>query len=89
MAASTHLCRYRTRPLDKERSTDLIEDYRFESVRALLKSVGDVERILARVALGSARPRDLTRLCDSLATLPQLRAELSGIDPTQGHQRDC
>lgn len=67
--------------------TDLIEDYRFESVRALLKSVGDVERILARVALGSARPRDLTRLCDSLATLPQLRAELSGIDPTQGHQR--
>lgn len=67
--------------------TDLIEDYRFESVRALLKSVGDVERILARVALGSARPRDLTRLCDSLATLPQLRAELSGIDPTRGHQR--
>ncbi len=29
--------------------------------------------------MGSARPRDLTRLCDSLAALPQLRGELSGI----------
>ena len=58
----------------------LLDAYRFESVRERLKSVGDVERILARVALGSARPRDLTRLCDSLATLPQLRSALADED---------
>jgi DNA mismatch repair protein MutS len=65
---------------------DLIKDYRFESVRTLLKAVGDVERILARVALGSARPRDLTRLCDSLAALPQLRVELSSIHTDQSRR---
>ena len=38
--------------------------------------MGDMERILTRVALRSARPRDLTRLLSSLQALPQLRAEL-------------
>jgi hypothetical protein len=37
---------------------------------ALLRGVGDVERILARVALKSARPRDLTTLADALGRLP-------------------
>ncbi|MEZ5567721.1 MAG: DNA mismatch repair protein MutS [Halioglobus sp.] len=54
----------------------LCENYAFEPLRSLLKSVGDMERILTRVALRSARPRDLTRLHLSLAALPQLRAEL-------------
>ena len=35
-----------------------------------------MERILTRVALRSARPRDLTRLLDSLAVLPQIASEL-------------
>jgi len=52
-------------------------DYHFEPVRELLKPIGDMERILARVALGSARPRDLSRLCQSLAALPALRNELN------------
>jgi len=55
----------------------LCDDYYYETVRGALKGVGDMERILTRVALGSARPRDLTRLHSSLATLPQLRAELA------------
>lgn len=55
----------------------LSEDYRFETLRDHLKHVGDMERILARVALRSARPRDLTRLCHSLAQLPQLQSILS------------
>ncbi|RAH39244.1 DNA mismatch repair protein MutS [Halomonas sp. SL1] len=42
-----------------------------------LKAIGDVERILARVALYSARPRDLARLRDALAALPELEAELA------------
>ncbi|MCY4045269.1 MAG: DNA mismatch repair protein MutS [Cellvibrionales bacterium] len=37
-----------------------------------LKSIGDMERILTRIALRSARPRDLTRLQLSLATIPTL-----------------
>src|SRR6185369_8423341 len=37
----------------------------------------DLERILARIALASCRPRDLTRLKDSLAALPGIKAALS------------
>ena len=39
-----------------------------------------MERILARVALRSARPRDLTQLRASLALLPALRAALAALD---------
>ncbi|MCB1679749.1 MAG: DNA mismatch repair protein MutS [Halioglobus sp.] len=56
------------------------DDYRYASVREALKPIGDMQRILTRVALRSARPRDLTRLRSSLLVLPQLRAALSGAD---------
>jgi DNA mismatch repair protein MutS len=56
----------------------LCENYAYESVRNALDPVGDMERILTRVALRSARPRDLTRLLSSLQALPQLQIELSG-----------
>jgi DNA mismatch repair protein MutS len=46
----------------------------------LLRAIGDVERVLARVALRSARPRDLVQLRSSLAGLPPLRAALAVID---------
>jgi DNA mismatch repair protein MutS len=52
----------------------------FTAVTDALAPIGDVERILARVALRSARPRDLVQLRASLAALPQLRAMLSGFD---------
>ena len=55
---------------------DLLENYRYEPLREVLKEVGDVERILSRVALRSARPRDLTRLAQSLACFPTLRTQL-------------
>jgi len=58
----------------------LLHNYRFEALRELLKGIGDMERILARIALRSARPRDLTRLTDSLSRLPQLRQQISQID---------
>ncbi|MGB5102712.1 MAG: DNA mismatch repair protein MutS, partial [Steroidobacteraceae bacterium] len=51
-----------------------------EAVHAQLRSVGDVERILARVALRSARPRDLAGLRDALGQLPALHELLQGID---------
>ena len=50
----------------------LLQNYAFESVRAGLKPIGDMQRILTRISLRSARPRDLTRLCDSLNALPEL-----------------
>tara|TARA_R110000772_G_scaffold182750_2_gene294056 strand:- start:10261 stop:12783 length:2523 start_codon:yes stop_codon:yes gene_type:complete len=55
----------------------LCTDYQHEPVRAALKPIGDMERILSRVALRSARPRDLTRLRSSLAALPALREALA------------
>jgi len=45
-----------------------------------LRNIGDIERILARVALRSARPRDIARLRDALAILPELSDLLSAID---------
>ncbi len=51
----------------------------FEKLSEKLRAVGDLERILARVALRSARPRDLTQLRASLAVLPALRAQLGLI----------
>ena len=50
----------------------LTQDYAFETTRHALKPIADLERILARVALRSSRPRDLTRLRDSLWALPAL-----------------
>src|SRR3546814_2357672 len=47
-----------------------------EILRISLKDISDVERILARVALRSARPRDLAGLSASLAALPDVAAAL-------------
>lgn len=51
-----------------------------ELLRASLKDISDVERILARVALRSARPRDLAGLSASLAALPNVAAALDPCD---------
>ncbi|TCO80972.1 DNA mismatch repair protein MutS [Plasticicumulans lactativorans] len=51
-----------------------------EPLRELLRGVPDVERILARVALRSARPRDLAGLRGALARLPSLAPVLGGVD---------
>lgn len=58
----------------------LCENYVYEPVRNALRPVGDMERILTRVALRSARPRDLTRMLSSLLALPQARAELASLN---------
>ena len=53
-------------------------------------TIGDLERILARVALRSARPRDLAQLRDALASLPALRAALAALRraAARGARRD-
>ena len=45
-----------------------------------LKTIADLERIAARIALGSARPRDLSALRDSLLTLSTFRLPLHGLN---------
>ena len=60
----------------------LIEARRYESLREILRGVGDLERILARVALRSARPRDLSTLRDGLKLAPQLRESIDGAEST-------
>jgi DNA mismatch repair protein MutS len=49
-------------------------------VREAFRALGDLERILTRVALRSARPRDLSTLRDGLALLPTLRTLLVPLD---------
>jgi len=46
----------------------------------LLRGIGDIERILARIALKSARPRDLHQLRHAFAALPGLQAQLATLD---------
>ncbi|HEX7417397.1 MAG TPA: DNA mismatch repair protein MutS, partial [Steroidobacteraceae bacterium] len=58
----------------------LLNDREFEALREQLRAVGDIERILARVALRSARPRDLVQLRSALGALPAARATLAGIE---------
>ena len=58
----------------------LLNDYHFESIQPALKDIGDIERILARISLRSARPRDLARLRDALNALPALQSVLADLD---------
>ncbi len=59
---------------------NLIQDYRFELLQPLLRQIGDIERIVSRIALGSARPRDLSTLRNSLHVIPALHQEFVAMD---------
>ncbi len=60
----------------------------WQALAEVLGGIGDVERILARVALKTARPRDLATLRDSLALLPALHQLLDGLDTPLIRQLD-
>ena len=60
--------------------TCLLDGYRFEKLQPQLKEIGDIERILARIGLRNARPRDLARLRDALSALPQLQVAMTELD---------
>ncbi|WP_339777985.1 DNA mismatch repair protein MutS [uncultured Methylophaga sp.] len=57
---------------------NLIEQDVIAAVQTLLKPLGDIERIVTRVALSSARPRDFVQLRRMLTALPNLHQSLSG-----------
>ena len=50
-------------------------------IQKILRRFSDVERITARLALKSARPRELAGLRDSLKLLPELRSALPDAAP--------
>ena len=52
----------------------------YRAVREALKPVADIERILARVALRSARPRDLAGVALTLNGLPAIAAAIAALD---------
>jgi DNA mismatch repair protein MutS len=56
---------------------DLMGDARHALLAGGLRAIGDLERILARVALRSARPRDLVQLRAALGALPDVHTALS------------
>ena len=58
-----------------------------QSLRPALKSIGDLERILSRVALGSAPPRDLTKLRDALLALPAVQGHLPPLGEAEPPSR--
>ncbi|MBV4541116.1 MULTISPECIES: DNA mismatch repair protein MutS [Pseudomonas] len=58
----------------------LLDGYRFEKLQPQLKEIGDIERILARIGLRNARPRDLARLRDALGALPELQNAMSELE---------
>ena len=63
---------------------DAVEDFAFRStartkLRDALKNVHDIERLVARAALGSAGPRDLVSLRQSIAAIPRVRLVLDDV----------
>lgn len=58
---------------------ELKEQALFSDIHPVVKQIGDIERILARLALRSARPRDLARLRHAMQQLPELAQALSSL----------
>ncbi len=61
----------------------LLDSDRHRELRALLNEIPDLERIITRVVLGSARPRDLAGLRSGLDRVPALRQWLKSCEPVE------
>ena len=64
----------------RESVRQLLDNGGYDYLRGLLRGTGDAERILARVALKSARPRDLIALADTLNRLPGIQQFLGLLE---------
>lgn len=79
------LSRWLNRPLRDHRilneRLDLLESLEekqaHESIREALSNVGDLERLVTRIVLKTARPRDLTQLRRILQNTPEIVAEIA------------
>ena len=59
--------------------TELLAQPAYEAIQTILKGMADVERALTRIALQTARPRDLTLLRSTLSLLPKLQTALQPL----------
>jgi DNA mismatch repair protein MutS len=57
----------------------LLDDVDLAMLRSALREVGDLERIVGRLALGRASPRDLARLRTALGQFPALTRTLGEL----------
>jgi DNA mismatch repair protein MutS len=84
------LRRWLNRPLRDEKRieqrqhaiADILANDVVDAIQDLLKGIADVERALSRIALMTARPRDLTLLRSTLAVLPKLQPVLNPLTST-------
>jgi DNA mismatch repair protein MutS len=60
----------------------------YTNLHSVLRSIGDIERIITRIALKSARPRDLVQLRSALASLPDIHNKLACFIPSKNNQGD-
>jgi DNA mismatch repair protein MutS len=85
---SRALHRWLTRPLRQRAALEsryqaiasLLDNGGYKPLRDALRDIADMERILARVALRSARPRDLLGLSQSLSALPGVQAAVASLE---------
>ena len=63
----------------------LLKSDRYDALHEILRGIGDVERVLARVALRSAKPRDLAALREGLGQLPGSRRHSEDSTPRYSH----
>lgn len=54
----------------------LLERENYAPIKEILQGIGDVERILSRIALKTARPRDLSQLRNALDLLPEIQKKI-------------
>ncbi|MDF1677083.1 MAG: DNA mismatch repair protein MutS [Legionellaceae bacterium] len=84
MMGSRYLKRWLARPLRNHEAINarqqsiaaLIQKQDIDLIHHALKNTRDLERIASRIALKSARPRDLVQLRETLAALPELHQHL-------------
>jgi len=68
--------------------SQIIATEQYEVCHEHLRQLGDLERVLARIALRSARPRDFMQLRNLLAMLPNLHRLLAQFDANKLVQLD-
>ena len=66
-----------------------LENLHFHVIRDLLSGLGDLDRVLTRIGLGSATPRELARLNHTLARLPLLTGAVTDLKVDTSAQAAC
>ncbi len=73
----------------RHQAVGALADWGTRDLGAAFAPMADVERIATRIAMASARPRDLAGLANTLARLPELKTQLAAIDSPYLSARDA